>query len=237
MQEELLQFKLQEFWTLVYLLYGKRAIGSKWVYKNKLDERGIVIRNKARLDFVVYQLDVKSAFLYGKIKEEVYVCQHLGFKDPDFPYKVYKVGKALYGLHQAPRACIKRIGKGFSGKKTPLVPTMIRLCIRKEGDSLVRATTTASSLEAEQESGNISKTQTKATSNEPSSHGTSSDEGIEDVGEEDVFEVVTIAKMIIDTVVDVAQVTTGIADIPVSVVETIVTTALTITAKSTKTNV
>ncbi|GKB75967.1 retrovirus-related pol polyprotein from transposon TNT 1-94, partial [Tanacetum coccineum] len=56
-------------------------------------------------DFVVYQMDVKSAFLYGKIKEEVYVCQPPGFEDPDFPDRVYKVEKALYGLHQAPRAC------------------------------------------------------------------------------------------------------------------------------------
>ncbi|GJX85058.1 putative ribonuclease H-like domain-containing protein [Tanacetum coccineum] len=110
------------------------------VFKNKKDERGIVIRNKARLvaqgytqeegidydevfslvarieairlflayasfkDFVVYQMDVKSAFLYGKIEEEVYVCQPPGFEDPDFPDRVYKVEKALYGLHQAPRA-------------------------------------------------------------------------------------------------------------------------------------
>ncbi|GKD59170.1 putative ribonuclease H-like domain-containing protein, partial [Tanacetum coccineum] len=55
-------------------------------------------------DFVVYQIDVKSAFLYGKIKEEVYVCQPPGFKDPDFPDRVYKVEKALYRLPQAPRA-------------------------------------------------------------------------------------------------------------------------------------
>ncbi|GJW75810.1 putative ribonuclease H-like domain-containing protein [Tanacetum coccineum] len=138
--EELLQFKLQEVWTLVDLPNRKRAIGTKWVFKNKKDERGIVIRNKARLvaqgytqeegidydevfapvarieairlflayasfkDFVVYQMDVKSAFLYGKIEEEVYVCQPPGFEDPDFPDRVYKVEKALYGLHQAPRA-------------------------------------------------------------------------------------------------------------------------------------
>ncbi|GJS07879.1 uncharacterized mitochondrial protein-like protein [Tanacetum coccineum] len=50
-------------------------------------------------------MDVKSAFLYGKIKEEVYVCQPPGFEDPEFLDRVYKVEKALYGLHQAPRAC------------------------------------------------------------------------------------------------------------------------------------
>ncbi|GJU98609.1 putative ribonuclease H-like domain-containing protein [Tanacetum coccineum] len=110
------------------------------VFKNKKDERGIMIKNKARLvaqgyiqeegidydevfapvarieairlflayalfkDFVVYQMDVKSAFLYGKIEEEVYVCQPPGFEDLDFPDRVYKVEKALYRLHQAPRA-------------------------------------------------------------------------------------------------------------------------------------
>ncbi|GJZ04151.1 putative ribonuclease H-like domain-containing protein [Tanacetum coccineum] len=55
-------------------------------------------------DFMVYQMDVKSAFLYVKIEEEVYVCQPPGFEDPDFPDRVYKVEKALYGLHQAPKA-------------------------------------------------------------------------------------------------------------------------------------
>nr|GEY42325.1 integrase, catalytic region, zinc finger, CCHC-type, peptidase aspartic, catalytic, putative [Tanacetum cinerariifolium] len=125
---------------LVDLPYGERAIGTKWVYKNKRDQRGIVIRNKARLvaqghrqeegidydevfapvarievirlflayasfmNFIVYQMDVKSAFLYGTIEEEVYVSQPPGFVDPQFPDKVYKVEKALYGLHQAPRA-------------------------------------------------------------------------------------------------------------------------------------
>ncbi|GJV41581.1 putative ribonuclease H-like domain-containing protein [Tanacetum coccineum] len=112
------------------LPYGKRAIGTKWVYRNKKDERGIIIRNKARLVaqgytheegidydevfdpvarieairlflayasfkyFVIYKMDVKSAFLYGKIDKEVYVCQPLGFEDPEFPNKVYKVEKA-----------------------------------------------------------------------------------------------------------------------------------------------
>ncbi|GJX83882.1 putative ribonuclease H-like domain-containing protein [Tanacetum coccineum] len=56
------------------------------------------------MGLIVYQIDVKSAFLYGTIKEEVYMCQPHCFEDPQFPNKVYKVEKALYGLHQAPRA-------------------------------------------------------------------------------------------------------------------------------------
>ncbi|GJT55576.1 retrovirus-related pol polyprotein from transposon TNT 1-94 [Tanacetum coccineum] len=140
MQEELLQFNIQNVWILVDMPYRKKAIRTKWVYMNKKDERGVVVRNKARLvtqghrqeegidydevfipvarieairiflafasfmGFIVYQMDVKSAFLYGKIDEEVYVSQPLGFIDPKFPKKVYKVVKALYGLHQAPKA-------------------------------------------------------------------------------------------------------------------------------------
>ncbi|GJT09467.1 putative ribonuclease H-like domain-containing protein [Tanacetum coccineum] len=97
--------------TLVDLPHGKRAIGNKWVYRNKKDERvgrieaiRLFLAYASFKDFVVYQMDVKSAFLYGKIEEEVYVCQPLGFEDPEFPNRVYKVDKALYGLHQAPRA-------------------------------------------------------------------------------------------------------------------------------------
>ncbi|GKD45866.1 putative ribonuclease H-like domain-containing protein [Tanacetum coccineum] len=113
MQEELLQFKLQKVWTLDDLPNGKRAIRTKWVFRNKKDERGIVVRNKARLVAQGYtqeeridydEMDVKSAFLYGTIEKEVYVCQPPGFEDPQFPDKVYKVEKALYGLHQAPKA-------------------------------------------------------------------------------------------------------------------------------------
>ncbi|GJS85863.1 putative ribonuclease H-like domain-containing protein [Tanacetum coccineum] len=81
---------------LVDLPSGKKAIGTKWVFRNKKDERGIVIRNKARLvaqghrqeEGIDYE---ESALLYGTIEEEVYVTQPPGFKDPGHPNKVYKV--------------------------------------------------------------------------------------------------------------------------------------------------
>nr|GEY63727.1 hypothetical protein [Tanacetum cinerariifolium] len=147
MQEELLQFKIQNVWTLVDCPKVVRPFGTKWVLKNKKDERGIVVRNKARLvaqghiqeegidydevfapvarieairhflayasfmGFTVYQMDVKSTFLYGTIDKEVYVMQPPGFHDSEFLAKVYKVEKALYGLHQAPRAWYGTLSK------------------------------------------------------------------------------------------------------------------------------
>nr|GEZ07399.1 hypothetical protein [Tanacetum cinerariifolium] len=63
------------------------------------------------MGFTVYQMDVKSAFLYGTINEEVYVMQPLGFQDLEFPHRVYKVKKAIYGLHQAPRAWYGTLSK------------------------------------------------------------------------------------------------------------------------------
>nr|GEX03092.1 hypothetical protein [Tanacetum cinerariifolium] len=139
----LTQINDEDFHT--YLPKGKRAIGSKWVFRNKKDERDIVVRNKARLvaqghtqeegidyeevfalvarikvirlflpyasfmGFMVYQMDVKSAFLYETIEEEVYVYQPLEFEDPDYPDKVYNMVKALYGLHQPHRAWYKTL--------------------------------------------------------------------------------------------------------------------------------
>ncbi|GKB02424.1 putative ribonuclease H-like domain-containing protein [Tanacetum coccineum] len=114
----------KKVWVLVDFPKGKRAIGSKWIFRNKKDERGIVISNKAMLvaqghtqeegiyyDEVFAPMDLKSAFLYRSIEEEVYVCQPLRFKDPNHPDKIYKVVKALYGLHQAPRAWYETLAK------------------------------------------------------------------------------------------------------------------------------
>ncbi|GJZ41954.1 retrovirus-related pol polyprotein from transposon TNT 1-94 [Tanacetum coccineum] len=64
----------------------------------------IFIANAASKNMIIYQMDVKTAFLNGELKEEVYVCQPEGFVDPDHPTRVYRLKKALYGLKQAPRA-------------------------------------------------------------------------------------------------------------------------------------
>nr|GEY10645.1 hypothetical protein [Tanacetum cinerariifolium] len=98
MQEELLQFKMQKVWVLVDLPYKKRAIVAR------IEAIRLFLAYASFMGFMVYQMDVKSVFLYGTIEEEVYVCQPLRFEDHDHPDKVYKVVKALYGLHQAPRA-------------------------------------------------------------------------------------------------------------------------------------
>nr|GEZ13903.1 putative ribonuclease H-like domain-containing protein [Tanacetum cinerariifolium] len=78
-------------------------------------------------DFVVYEIYVKSAFLYGKIEEEVYICQPPGFEDPNFPDRVYKVKKALYELHQAPRAW-------FTEVETAITPMKIQNPLLKNED-------------------------------------------------------------------------------------------------------
>ncbi|GJY30807.1 retrovirus-related pol polyprotein from transposon TNT 1-94 [Tanacetum coccineum] len=118
MQEELLQFKLQQ---------GHRqeeGIDYEEVFAPvaRIEAIRLFLAYASFMGFLVYQMDVKSAFLYGTIKEEVYVTQPPGFKDPDHPDKVYKVVKALYGLHQAPRAWYETLanyllGNGFKRGK------------------------------------------------------------------------------------------------------------------------
>ena len=145
MQEELNQFQRNDVWDLVPKPQHKNIIGTKWVFRNKLNEQGEVTRNKARLvaqgysqqegidysetfapvarleairlllscavnhGIILYQMDVKSAFLNGVIEEEVYVKQPPGFEDLKYPDHVFKLKKSLYGLKQAPRAWYDRL--------------------------------------------------------------------------------------------------------------------------------
>jgi hypothetical protein len=170
MQEELNNFTKNEVWHLVPRP-NKNVVDTKWVFRNKQDEHGVVTRNKARLvakgysqvegldfdktyapiarlesicillayatyhGFKLYQIDVKSAFLNGRIKEEVYVEQPPGFEDSEYPNHVYKLSKALYGLKQAPRAwyeCMRDflITNGFKVGKAD--PTLFTKTIAKD---------------------------------------------------------------------------------------------------------
>jgi hypothetical protein len=134
----------------------QNVVGTKWVFRNKQDEFGVVTRNNARFvakvysqvegldfketfppvarlesirillvyathhDFKLYQMDVKSAFLNGRIKEEVYVEQPLGFEDLEYPNHVYTLHKTLYGSKQAP-------GEWYECLRDFLTQTVVRL--------------------------------------------------------------------------------------------------------------
>ncbi|KAA0053951.1 flocculation protein FLO11-like [Cucumis melo var. makuwa] len=118
--EELLRFERNQVWELVPKPPHANIIGTKWIFKNKTDEQGRVIHNKARLvdkRFKLFQMDVKSALINRYLSEEVYVAQPKGFVDLMHHDHVYKLQKALYGLKQAPRACKKKSGIFFSQEK------------------------------------------------------------------------------------------------------------------------
>ena len=136
--EELHQFVWNDVWELVPRQKGVNVIGTKWIFKNKSDEHGTIIRNKSRLvtqgytqvegiDFdetfalvarlefsrillaIASHLNFKSAFLNGMLHEELYVEQPKGFVDPHRLDDVYKFKRSLYGLKQALRAWYERL--------------------------------------------------------------------------------------------------------------------------------
>jgi hypothetical protein len=152
MHEELDQIKRNDTWELVPKPKDKNVIGTKWVFRNKVDENGQVTRNKARLvckgyaqiegfdfeetfapvarmeairmilayscskDITVYQMDVKSAFLNGELKEEVCIEQLEGFQLLENRNYVCRLKKALYGLKQAPRAWYPKLDRYLQQK-------------------------------------------------------------------------------------------------------------------------
>ena len=145
MHQELHQFVRNDVWELFPSPKDTHVIETKWIFKNKTDEDGEVVRNKSRLvaqgytqvegidfdesfapiarlesirillsivcimNFKLYQIDVKSAFLNGFLNKEVFVEQPKGFQDPHFLNYVQRLKKALYGLKQAPRAWYDRL--------------------------------------------------------------------------------------------------------------------------------
>nr|GEX63610.1 retrovirus-related Pol polyprotein from transposon TNT 1-94 [Tanacetum cinerariifolium] len=112
MQEELNQFVANDVWQLVPQPKNMTIIETKWgidydeTYASvaRLESIKILLAYACALDFKLFQMDVKSAFLNGSINEEVYVAQPPGFIDFEKPDHVYKLKKALYGLEQAPKA-------------------------------------------------------------------------------------------------------------------------------------
>ncbi|GJS48739.1 ribonuclease H-like domain-containing protein, partial [Tanacetum coccineum] len=217
MQEELLQFKLQEVWTLVELPNGKRAIGTKWVFRKKKDER--VFSPVARIeairlflayasfkDFVVYRMDVKSAFFMKEdgifISQDKYVngiLNKFGFSDvktASTPMETHKtllkdekvedvdehlyrsmIGAFMYltssRLDMRAREYLQQIiHKGWLKWNATTTGHGIEVKIDKDvhkerGDRVERDATTATSLDAEQDSGNINRTQSTAMPNDP----------------------------------------------------------------------
>ncbi|WVZ58595.1 hypothetical protein U9M48_008852 [Paspalum notatum var. saurae] len=167
MHKELENFERNHVWDLVEPPPNCRPIGTKWVFKNKQGENGMVVRNKARLKegidyeetfapvarleairillafaaskgFKLQQMNVKCAFLNGFIEEEVYMRQPPGFESARFPDRVYKLRKALYGLKQAPRAWYARL-KSFLLKSGFVMGSVDKtlFLLSRGGDTLI----------------------------------------------------------------------------------------------------
>jgi len=171
MKEELNQFQRNDVWDLVPKPLQKNIIGTKWVFRNKLNEQGEVIRNKSRhvaqgysqqedIDYtetfapvarleaiklllsyavnhgiILYQMDVKSAFLNGVIEEKVLVKQPPGFEDLKNHDYVYKLKKSLYGFKQAPRIWYDRLNNFLiknDFKRGQVDTTLLRRTLEKD---------------------------------------------------------------------------------------------------------
>jgi hypothetical protein len=173
MNEELDQIEKNQTWELVPRPKNKNVVGTKWIFKNKFNEDGQVIRNKERLvckgyaqvegidfeetfspvarmeaiilflayscfkNFKVYQMDVKSAFLNGDLKEEVYTEHPEGFEQPGKEEQVYRLKKALYNLKQAPRAWYARLDKYLLQQGFKRGMSNNNIYLRIEKDSLL----------------------------------------------------------------------------------------------------
>ncbi|WJX51639.1 hypothetical protein P8452_37816 [Trifolium repens] len=142
MQDELNQFQRNDVWDLVPRPTHKNIIGTKWVFRNKLNEQvarleaiRLLLSYAVNNGITLYQMDVKSTFLNGVISEEVYVKQPPGFEDLKNPDYVYKLKKSLYGLKQAPRAWYERLSNfllenGF--QKGQIDNTLFRKTTKKD---------------------------------------------------------------------------------------------------------
>ncbi|GJX42045.1 retrovirus-related pol polyprotein from transposon TNT 1-94 [Tanacetum coccineum] len=143
MQEELYEFECLEVWELILRPDKVMVITLKWIYKVKLDEIGGILKNKARLvarahdKKIIYQIDVKTTFLLGILREEVYVSQPNGFVDQDNPNHVYKLKKTLYGLKQAPRALYDLLSKFLLSQEFSKGTVDPTLFIRRQGKDIL----------------------------------------------------------------------------------------------------
>ncbi|CAL9026050.1 unnamed protein product [Prunus brigantina] len=143
MEDELSMIEKNETWELVNRPSDKQVNGVKWVFKTKLNLDGSVQKNKARLGWKLYQLDVKSAFLNGKLQEEVYVEQPEGFVVQGKEDRVYRLHKAFYWLKQAPRAWYGEIDSYFAecGFEKSLSKATLYTKTRGENDILIPVST------------------------------------------------------------------------------------------------
>nr|GEV21077.1 hypothetical protein [Tanacetum cinerariifolium] len=168
MKEELLQLKIQNLWSLVDCPEGEEEIDYEEVFAPvaRIEAIRLFLAYASFMGFTIYQMDVKSTFLYGTIDEEVYVMQPLGFLDPEFPARVYKVEKAM----RARIAQSSALPTAADEHASPL-----------GDDSQGEACPIVFGLEAEQDRANIIKTSTLPHDSTPMVTSLTADEGTQDL--------------------------------------------------------